>query len=230
MADKTLNPVEALDKAWEEGQITDQAEPETEVEEKVETQTQSNDETKTEDKTDHAFKEMRAELKALKAALAEAQKAKEEQPDKTQTESPKQSDNEVERLKQELSKMKEEMAEKERTAKVDALNGEINRLTSELEISDDEMRSIIDQIGADGYTLEALLAMPQKAIGKLIKGYAADTIVEKKTQKALSKKKAFVEEKVSGELSGDDDPYSADALKKDIEAYARKTKPWLFKK
>ena len=228
MADKTTNAVEVLDAEWEKQQA--QTDPEPAKEPEAPTAEQPKQEgPKVENKQEHAFKEMRAELAKLKAELEEAKKAKTEPTEQKQAASKKE-ESEVERLKRELEELKEGMTKKEQTSKIDTINNEVNKLTTELELTDDEMRSIIDQLGTDGYTIDTLLAMPIKSIGKLIKGYAADTVTEKKTQKALASKKKFVEEKHADEPGGNDDPFSADALKKEMEAYARQNKPWLYEK
>lgn len=231
MADTKLNPVEALDQQWADEQAELAKQPEqTPVEEKpAEAKPVDTPKEKPEDnKQEHAFKEMRAEIAALKKQLEEA---KTTTPAKAEEQLvPNKVLEELELTKKELREIKESMTQKEKATRVEGFNGELNRFAEEYGLSDDELRSIVDQMGADGYTIDTVTAVPTKSIGKIIKGYAADLVAEKVKQTTLKGKKKFQEEKLADEPTGTDDPFSADALKKEMEAYARKNKPWLNKK
>lgn len=234
MADTTLNPVEALDKQWAEEQADLAKQPEKTPEEEKPADTKQVDTPKEkpeDNKQEHAFKEMRAEIAALKKQLEEAKATKESTPAKAEEQAvPPKVLEELELTKKELREIKESMTQKEKTTRIEGFNGELNRFAEEYGLSDDEIRSIVDQMGADGYTIDTVTAVPTKSIGKIIKGYAADLVAEKVKQNTLKGKKKFQEEKLTDEPTGTDDPFSADALKKEMEAYARKNKPWLNKK
>ena len=235
MADEQLNPVESLDAEWEKEQakmVPEQDDSQKE-ESKEETKEQKDEPKQKEDKSEHAFKEMRAEIAELKKQLEEAKKATTKENDSSTAKEqvvPNEVLKELELTKQELKEIKESMTQRERNTRIEGFNAELNRFASEYGLSDDEARSLIDQMGADGYTIDTITAVPTKSIGKIIKGYAADLVAEKEKQKVLKGKKIFQEDKLAEEPNGSDDPFSADALKKEMREYDRERRPWLYKK
>lgn len=258
MPENKLSAIEQLDKEYEESlKATPEAEPVVEevkdepapvVEEKKAEQPKEN-------KQDHAFKQMREENARIKKEKEEIEKrlqklesiAKDtgfksaddliyQMEDKLveqasqQQNVPKQVLRELDMTKKELQTAKEELSTRERQQRITAINSEIESISKNLKIEEAQMEEIVDQMGVDGYTVETLMMLPAKSIGKIVKGYASDYITEREVQTKLStQKKAFKEEKhntITKEVSSGD-PFSSEALAKDLADYKKQNYPWM---
>lgn len=256
MPENKMAAIEKLDREYEESLKEEQPEAEVSEEPKQEEKAVEAKEQPKDNKQDHAFKQMREENARIKkekddlekrirkleqaakgngyesvdALATELEEKSLEQQSKTNN-VPKDVLRELDMTKRQLQEARESMTQRERDTKLEAISMEINRLSESLDLDEDKTRDLIDQMGADGYTVDTLLMLPIKSLSRVLKGYASDYITEKEVQKKLSDKKKFSEDKVKTTKQAEpDDPYSAESLKKELELWDRQEHPWKYKK
>jgi len=126
-------------------------------------------------------------------------------------------DPQIYRELQELKKRAEESEQREKTM---AFIKTLDEFVSENGLTADDRGAIVKNLDEDGWELGKLLNYPNPK--KLLKGYAADLIVERKTQKVIDeKKKKFAEKPFKPEAPVSEDVIDAE-VKRKLKAYADK--------
>lgn len=123
-------------------------------------------------------------------------------------------------MERELESIKQREAEAKRQIGVQRFSQSLDRIASEIGLDDKEKVSMVEQMEADGYTLEDIARI--KNPERFIKGYAADKIAERKYQEMLAsekKAKKLKEPKLRGESEPPTDWEKE--LEKELEQYAR---------
>ena len=209
------------------------------------------------DKDAAAFKEMREEKAKLKAELEEKQRLLEEfemmskasgfgdmnqlldQWKQQQIEQeaktrgvPADVLKQIEEQKKRLEKLEKEKQELESKTRQQTVVKQIDSIVAELKLTPQEADTLINNMGADGVTWEQLLVLPPAAISNAVKGYATPIILEKERQALIKKQQSkdeFQEDKIQGKRTSPkkNDPYSQEALQKEMEQYRKKNFPHL---
>jgi len=209
------------------------------------------------DKDAAAFKEMREEKAKLKAELEEKQRLLEEfemmskasgfgdmnqlldQWKQQQIEQeaktrgvPADVLKQIEEQKKRLEKLEKEKQELESKNRQQTVVKQIDSIVAELKLTPQEADTLINNMGADGVTWEQLLVLPPAAISNAVKGYATPIILEKERQALIKKQQSkdeFQEDKIQGKRTSPkkNDPYSQEALQKEMEQYRKKNFPHL---
>jgi hypothetical protein len=138
----------------------------------------------------------------------------------------------IEEQKRRLEKLEREKNELEQKTKQQTVVKQIDSIVAELKLTPQEADTLINTMGADGVTWEQLLVLPPAAISNAVKGYATSIILEKERQSLIKKQQSkdeFQEDKIQGKRTNpkSNDPYSQDALQKEIEEYRKKNFPHL---
>jgi hypothetical protein len=138
----------------------------------------------------------------------------------------------IEEQKRRLEKLEREKNELEQKTKQQTVVKQIDSIVSELKLTPQEADTLINTMGADGVTWEQLLVLPPAAISNAVKGYATPIILEKERQSLIKRQQSkdeFQEDKIQGKRTNpkSNDPYSQDALQKEIEDYRKKNFPHL---
>lgn len=138
----------------------------------------------------------------------------------------------IEEQKKRLEKLEKEKQELEAKTKQQTVVKQIDSIVAELKLTPQEADTLINTMGADGVTWEQLLVLPPAAISNAVKGYATPIILEKERQALIKKQQSkdeFQEDKIQGKRSNpkNNDPYSPEALQKEIEEYRKKNFPHL---
>lgn len=209
------------------------------------------------DKDAAAFKEMREEKAKLKAELEEKQRLLEEfemmskasgfgdmnqlldQWKQQQIEQeaktrgvPADVLKQIEEQKKRLEKLEKEKQELESKTRQQTVVKQIDSIVAELKLTPQEADTLVNNMGADGVTWEQLLVLPPAAISNAVKGYATPIILEKERQALIKKQQSkdeFQEDKIQGKRTSPkkNDPYSQEALQKEMEQYRKKNFPHL---
>ena len=209
------------------------------------------------DKDAAAFKEMREEKARLKAELEEKQRLLEEfelmskasgfgdmnqlldQWKQQQIEQeaktrgvPADVLKQIEEQKKRLEKLEKEKQELESKTRQQTVVKQIDSIVAELKLTPQEADTLVNNMGADGVTWEQLLVLPPAAISNAVKGYATPIILEKERQALIKKQQSkdeFQEDKIQGKRTSPkkNDPYSQEALQKEMEQYRKKNFPHL---
>jgi hypothetical protein len=138
----------------------------------------------------------------------------------------------IEEQKRRLEKLEREKNELEQKTKQQTVVKQIDSIVAELKLTPQEADTLINTMGADGVTWEQLLVLPPAAISNAVKGYATSIILEKERQSLIKRQQSkdeFQEDKIQGKRTNpkSNDPYSQDALQKEIEDYRKKNFPHL---
>jgi hypothetical protein len=123
-------------------------------------------------------------------------------------------------MERELESIKQREAEAKRQMGVQRFSQSLDRIASDIGLDETEKASMINQMEADGYTLEDIARI--KNPERFIKGYAADKIAERKYQELLAsekKAKKLKEPKLRGESEPPTDWEKE--LEKELEQYAK---------
>lgn len=123
-------------------------------------------------------------------------------------------------MERELETIKQREAEAKRQMGVQRFSQSLDRIASDIGLDETEKASMINQMEADGYTLEDIARI--KNPERFIKGYAADKIAERKYQELLAsekKAKKLKEPKLRGESEPPTDWEKE--LEKELEQYAK---------
>lgn len=140
---------------------------------------------------------------------------------------------ELTEAKRKVNNFERSKKQEEAVLKVNELTKEIQNFSKELKLTEKETALILDEMESDGYTVDSLAALPTKSVGKILRGYAADRVAEAKLQKRLAeieKTGGTKEPKVktgTGKATDSNDPYSSEALAKEMAEFKRKNYPWL---
>lgn len=142
---------------------------------------------------------------------------------------------ELQDTKQRLAKIEQEKNNQEKNSKINSLSTEVKNFEKELQLTQAQVTGILTEMEKDGYTVDTLVGLPINSVNRLLKSYAVDILAEREYQKRLSKdngKPDMKEDKFKGKApkKPNQDPFSADALKDELEAYEREIAPWKFKK
>lgn len=139
---------------------------------------------------------------------------------------------EMEDQKRRLSAIEQEKQEIERKAKQREVVGQIDAVVADLKLTKEQADTVINKMGEDGVTWEQLLVLPPKAIENSVRGYASDILLEKERQtllKGKERKQKLQEGKIKTKKSKgkSNDPFSDEALKKEMEEYKKQNYPHL---
>ena len=138
----------------------------------------------------------------------------------------------IEEQKKRLEKLEKEKQELESKNRQQTVVKQIDSIVAELKLTPQEADTLVNNMGADGVTWEQLLVLPPAAISNAVKGYATPIILEKERQALIKKQQSkdeFQEDKIQGKRTTPkkNDPYSQEALQKEIEEYRKKNFPHL---
>jgi len=138
----------------------------------------------------------------------------------------------IEEQKKRLEKLEKEKQELESKNRQQTVVKQIDSIVAELKLTPQEADTLINNMGADGVTWEQLLVLPPAAISNAVKGYATPIILEKERQALIKKQQSkdeFQEDKIQGKRTSPkkNDPYSQEALQKEMEQYRKKNFPHL---